>query len=634
MHLPESHSARQETSAPTNFEHASNDLEEGRGPRTITRSKSWLGARGSCFDGCPSERKPSTSTVHRVPSFPTYRAPFETCGCRQQAYDSNKTMDEIIGLFESNSTSLSPSSSTMEEGLATEGLTASDDPTKKEEEEISGLEALPAEIIGQILGFLPPVALAKLSRTSTLLRSHAYNDLLWLEFIRDCVPYADSLESPSPAKSWRHLYISHHPYWFLARNKIWFADVPNTGKIIIARYNQQRGCIEAYQLIAEHGAHTFENWSHNNDVIIHTFNPKIRLWTDDPVVMLDLGDGSPGSRLQKEVPMHTGSTHGVCSMISLCQPMPKHLQDPSMAIWPPSIVPAEHRVRNASANKFRSDIHRPQSLDLISDRTFRIRKWLEFSNLMQPLNSVRMGEEVMTFSTLLGESYAPTKTKPYQGIWVGDYSGHGCEFLLVLQREVSSGTTMSRQSSNGSLPEGVSIARMEAETPEERDAGIRLIVDDAGTNVQSAAPHQPVHAGPSIENPDRMAEPESSYAGIRLSSEIRAASESGEADAQSSLTDDGFFGRLEAIKLTGDINVPRGQYTWIAENIGPKGTIRIGKEQMFKDARMVKSWGRIAGRGFKHDRFIPSQLILMSHDTIAQYWEVSQPCVREANFGR
>lgn len=85
MHLPESHSARQETSAPTNFEHASNDLEEGRGPRTITRSKSWLGARGSCFDGCPSERKPSTSTVHRVPSFPTYRAPFETCGCRQQA---------------------------------------------------------------------------------------------------------------------------------------------------------------------------------------------------------------------------------------------------------------------------------------------------------------------------------------------------------------------------------------------------------------------------------------------------------------------------------------------------------------------------------------------------------------------
>ncbi len=397
----------------------------------------------------------------------------------------------------------------------------------------------------------------------------------------------------------------------------------NTGKIIIARYNHQRGCIEAYQLIAEHGAHTFENWSHNSDVIIHTFNPKVRLWTDDPVVMLGVEDGNPRSRLQKEVPMHTGSTHGVCSMISLCQPMPKPLQDPSMALWPPSIVPAEQRVRNASANKFRSDLHRPQSLDLTSDHTFRIRKWLEFSNLMQPLNSVRMGEEVMTFSTLLSESYTPTKSKPYQGIWVGDYSGHGCEFLLVLQREVSTNTAMSRQSATDSLPEGVSIARMEAETPEERDAGIRLVVDDASTDVQATTPGESVHAGPSTENPDRMAEPESNYAGIRPSSEIRADSGNSDEDAQSSLTDDAVFGRLEAIKLTGDINVPRGQYTWIAENIGPKGVIRIGREQMFKDARMVRSWGRIAGRGFKHDRFIPSQLILMSHDTIAQYWEVS-----------
>ena len=37
---------------------------------------------------------------------------------------------------------------------------------------------------------------------------------------------------------------------------------------------------------------------------------------------------------------------------------------------------------------------------------------------------------------------------------------------------------------------------------------------------------------------------------------------------------------------------------------------------------MVKSWGRIAGRDFRHDRFIPSQLIMISHDALAQYWEV------------
>lgn len=534
-------------------------------------------------------------------------------------------MDEIIGLFKSRSTSLSQPSPIMTRELASECSAASYPPPTMGEEETSSFESLPAEIINYILTFLPPVALAQLSLTSQLLRSHAHNDLLWLNFVRENVPDISELDSPSPAESWRQLYLAHHPYWFLARHKVWFADVPNTGKIILARYNSRRGCIEGYQLIAEHGAHTFENWTFNNDVIIHTFDPKIRLWIDDPVINLDIKKVVQGKRLQKEIAMHTDSGHGICSMISLCQSIPKSRQSPSMALWPPSVIPSEQRVRNESPNKFRTVAHRPQSLGLMSDQTFRIRKWLEFSNLMQPLNSIRMGEEVMTFSTLPAESYKPTIDKPYQGIWVGDYSGHGCEFLLVLQREVSSSTTMSREASAGSLPEGMSITEIEAETPEERDASIRQIVEDDMNEDPVAIgdplhiDHQDVIAGPSTEDPERMHEPEDSYAGTPSSPK------SGPNSSQftsTMTTEDGRYGRLEAIKLTGDINVPRGHYTWIADDIGPKGFIRVGKEQMFKGARMVKSWGRIAGRGFKHDRFIPSQLIMISHDTLAQYWEV------------
>lgn len=506
-------------------------------------------------------------------------------------------MDKIIQIFNSNKASLSPESSTMEQETTT-GPSASNRRISKDVEELSGLETLPAEIISHILAFLPPIALANLSCASTLLRSHAHNDLLWLTFIRDSVPNASMLDSLSPASSWRHIYSCHHPYWFITRHKIWFADVPNTGKIVLARYNHQDGCIEAHQLIAEHGAHTFESWSHDNDVIIHTFNPKIRLWTDDPVVMLGMEDGNYGKRVQEEIPMHTGSRQGICSMISLCLPIPKVLQDQSMKLWPPSIIPAEQRVRNESGNNFRSNAHRPQRLDLMSDRTFRVRKWLEFSNLMQPLNSVRMGEEVATFSTLLEESYTPTRKKPFQGIWVGDYSGHGCEFLIVRHREPASRITMSRQVSTGSLPEGISIEHMEAETAE-------------------------LHAGRSTEDLGRRAEPEHNCAGTQpYSSETSDRTDSDE-DGQNSLAEGEVSGRLEAVKLTGDINVPRGQYTWIAEDIGPKGVIRIANEQMFKGAKMVKSWGHIAGRGFKHDRFIPSQLILISHDCIAQYWVVS-----------
>jgi hypothetical protein len=44
-----------------------------------------------------------------------------------------------------------------------------------------------------------------------------------------------------------------------------------------------------------------------------------------------------------------------------------------------------------------------------------------------------MGEEVSTYATLDPKLYTPTEEKPFRGIWVGDYSGHGCEFLLMNQ---------------------------------------------------------------------------------------------------------------------------------------------------------------------------------------------------------
>lgn len=543
-------------------------------------------------------------------------------------------MEEIIGRLRSSSTSLSPTTSTENE-LATADLATSDYPSVMKAK-IENFEALPAEIITQILAFLPFNALAALSRTSHLVRSHTLNDLLWMQFVKDKLPSSDSVRTHEPAQSWKDLYIAHHPYWFLVRNKIWFSDNPNNGTLILTRYNQRSGCIEGFRLLAEHGAHTFEFWDHNPDVIIHTFNPKVRLWLEDPVIQLDLRPRGDGSRLQKEIPMQTGSQHGVCSMISLCQPIPKQLQDPSMALWPPSIIPSIERVRNESPNKFRSEAHRPQSMDLMSEHTFRIRKWLEFSNLMQPLNAVRMGEDVMTFSTLLEESYKPTEKKPWQGIWVGDYSGHGCEFLLLLQRDVNTNVRMSTQPSTGSLPEGMSIAEMEAETTEQ---GLPSFQPSSSDEIQFEADEdgaEPDEIEGELLSAPQIVDGPQVESGVDLSIPIGAppVSSSHLPQAQKmSPSSPGQFaagplmqadpsGRLEAIKLTGDLNVPRGQYTWIAEDIGPKGLIRVANEQMFKGARMVKGWGRIAGRGFRHDRFIPSQLIMISHDTLAQYWEV------------
>lgn len=538
----------------------------------------------------------------------------------------HKKMERIIGLLQSPSTSLSslPGPSVEKSAATAEAIeSVHSDPCNTMLPGTSNLEALPAEIINHILAFLPPASLASLSRTCGLLRSHAHNDLLWMCFIRNAVFDSGGIGSTSPAKSWRDLYIAHHPYWFLVQNKIWFADVHNNGLLMLARYNSRNGCIEAFRLLAEHGPHTFETWAHNPEVIIHTFNPRVRLWLDDPVIKLGINEGKNNNenRLQKEVAMQTGLSHGICSMISLCRPIPKALQTTAMALWPPAIIPANERVRNESATKFRTKEHRPQTLDLMSDRTFRIRKWLEFSNLMQPLNAVRMGEEVMTFSTLLEESYVPTRQKPWQGIWVGDYAGHGCEFLLVLQRDVTSPMALSRTSSTGSLPQGMAMAIPDDDTGLRDSDRVRQIAE--ATERQSAVllDHVEETAGPSTWQPkEDLAN--------RYDKEAQGAKSTGHdnpaaPDAQASYTQ-APSGRLEAIKLTGDVNVPRGEYTWIAEDIGPKGLIRVANEQMFVGARTVKSWGHIAGRGYRHDRYIPSQLIMISHDCLAQYWEVSR----------
>ena len=535
-------------------------------------------------------------------------------------------MEELIGRFRSPFSSVSDPLTYHGSNLATPTSSAPSSPAM--DHETSNLEALPAEIITHVLAFLPAVSLAALSRTSHLLRSHAHNDLLWMQFVRENIPNSDQVTSHSPAKSWRDLYVTHHPYWFLVRHKLWFGDLPNTGTIIIIRYNPNEGCIEGFRLIAEHGAHTFDLWQHNPDVIIHTFNPKVHLWLEDPVIKLAYTEKIPCNRLQKEVPMFTGSALGICSMISLCQPIAKQLQDPSMALWPPSIIPSVQRVRNESPTKFRDEAHRPGRLDSMSDRTFRVRKWMQFTNMMQQLGATRTGEDVVTYSTLLSESYAPTKDKPWQGVWVGDYSGHGCEFLLVMQREVVSNTTMSRQSSTGSLPPGMSIEEMEAEAQDDRESGFVQVSEEAmqdnpSASLASLQSHN--NAGEvDMENLTEIdGDPEMPTDMLDVST-VQPASNMQD---QPHIAMEGWrYGRLEAIKLTGDINVPRGQYTWIAEDIGPKGLLRVGNEQMFTGARMVKSWGRIAGRGFRHDRFIASQLIMISHDTLAQYWEVRHEC--------
>jgi hypothetical protein len=169
---------------------------------------------------------------------------------------------------------------------------------------------------------------------------------------------------------------------------------------------------------------------------------------------------------------------------------------------------------------------------------------------------------VYSYATLDPKLYTPTEEKPWRGIWIGDFSGHGCEFLLINQPD------------NETPFDAASVVQREDETHEEWETR---------------------------KKEEKL-----------------------------------YRGSIQGIKLTGDPNVPRGEYTFIADDISSKGYIRTATDERFKGARIVKSRGHIAARMFKNgkspkfydvlqrlteiDKYIEGQLIFMSHNRLAQYW--------------
>ncbi|GAD93436.1 F-box domain protein [Paecilomyces variotii No. 5] len=421
----------------------------------------------------------------------------------------------------------------------------------------SKLLSLPPEIIDQILYYVSARDLACASTTCRTLANHGYNELLWADIVNANLP--SKIDTPGPFPSFRSLYVAHHPYWFLPRNKIWFSDSAATGNLILTRYDNRRGVIEGYRVVAEKRSVQFRTWDYDSEVIIQSFTPRVRLWLDDPVILLKNTTCAPLSRRQYlhgeiRMPMPLESQH-VYNSLSLCtgEIPPDEKASPDKQ-WPPLTIPSRNRVYRNGAVHWSEWDNRPQNIRQVSEFAFRVRRWAHF-RMGLPIFAAGSSETMSTYATLEPELYIPTREKPYQGIWVGDYSDHGCEFLLFLQR------------GKGSV--------------------------SSSSSIEQAGGEGHTHAA---EN---------------------------EVAEEGEIQGDGLIqkGSLEAIKLTGDPNVPRGEISWISEDIGPGGLVRIAEEDPFRGARMVRSRGHVAHLGFRDDKFLSSQLILISRDCIAHYWE-------------
>jgi hypothetical protein len=228
-------------------------------------------------------------------------------------------------------------------------------------------------------------------------------------------------------------------------------------------------------------------------------------------------------RFCAETPMRINERnhHGIFSNFLLTRPVEARS---NMQLWPPPTIPARERVRNASQEGFVGTGHKPKKRSEVSNQAFRIRRWIEMA-ASSTSPGLHPGEEVYTYATLDPKLYTPTEEKPFRGIWVGDYSGHGCEFLLMNQPD-------DKEPFNEA-----SVIQGDDETVEEWEAR---------------------------KKEERI-----------------------------------YRGSIEAIKLTGDPNIPRGEYTFIADDISKNGFVRTATEKRFNGARIVKSRGHIAMRMFR-----------------------------------
>ena len=407
------------------------------------------------------------------------------------------------------------------------------------------LTSLPLELIDEVLSYLSPVDLARVSRTSRLLRSRADADIVWSRIVNANLPYP--LHNPSPSPTFKDLYVSHHPLWFLVRNKIWFSDVTNIGKLILARYNEKLGRIEAYRLVASHTDRSLQVWEENPSVRVMTFDPQVSLWLDDPVLQIERF--VPTERYPSldwrgteiRMPMALEAQR-VFSTLILCKKVPEMDQDhPSRDMWPPRTIPTDERA-DTTYTKFQSFQNlddKPRRLRDICESAFRVRRWIQFGGHLASFNIGTVMDGISTYSTLKPELYTPTAEKPYQGIWVGDYSAHGSEFLLVTQRE----------------------SQEEQQTNDDHGS---IWYEHTSTN----------------EHPTNECSGEEVPRGMML----------------------------EAIKLTGDPNVPRGEISFVSDDIGPRGFLRIADDELFKGTQVVRSQGQVAATNFRERKFRPEYL--------------------------
>jgi len=109
------------------------------------------------------------------------------------------------------------------------------------------LLGLPSELVQHILAFLQPTDLAIVAQVCRRLYTESYEDTIWHSKIN--AYFRAPIPKPATTKSFRELYVAHHPHWFLLSKRLWFGDSEPSGKLLAAKYDESTGSINAYTVL-------------------------------------------------------------------------------------------------------------------------------------------------------------------------------------------------------------------------------------------------------------------------------------------------------------------------------------------------------------------------------------------------
>ncbi|KAJ4410646.1 hypothetical protein N0V85_003932 [Neurospora sp. IMI 360204] len=506
-------------------------------------------------------------------------------------------------------------------------------------QQTSPLVHLPPELLEGIFDHLSATDLAAVSATCRHLRTIATSEFRWHGLVQENVP-GYRVTSCYPYTSFRQLYKAHDPRWFLPKHKIWFADDSLYGRLIIARFDQRRGCIEGYQLVAS--VPNNDLWDDDvldNGTMIRKHDFRVGLHLDQPVFQLDPENQSPESdnaavrlwqdldsvrykddptklkpHFKVEVRAQGGSSNSAGSR--------------SRSFHTNFFLAKAQRLRNVihdtedlmDAHDVRDLLHSDLSRSL-SPRGYLIRSAIPGIGGGDGLrNAVPHG-----MMTILRDKYWPPPTieAPHRVANVGPVGVNGgynaeatCKVLqsppatraeisdhaFHLRRWVEFGRVMRAHIGEELVTYSTLDERLYTPTPEKPYRGI--FVGHYGPHgCEFILMHQP-------DDEPRVRDAEIERRENETDEEFQKRNEDSKV----------YRGGLAGIKLTGDPNVPRGEYTFVAKDIGEAGFVKVACGEEFAGARVVKAKGHVAEHNFRDDDWIDCDLFLASHNRLALHW--------------